>query len=139
MMGARLLQNFFRRIPDSEGKQATIRAFLCPLSTYIYLHFVPEFDGPWRVNHEALDFIVVLYAAFSFALLAALALDLLPAKPRRIGSLVLDASAVTGLMLFTHQYGIAIFGFYMWVCLGYGLRYGVAFLRLAQTVTVDDF
>jgi two-component system sensor histidine kinase RpfC len=60
-------------------------------------------------------------------------------KPRRVVALLVDASTVTAAMLATYEYGTAFFGFYMWICLGYGLRYGASFLRLAQSITVVGF
>ena len=133
------IREFFERFPDTEGEQATIRALFCPLVAAAYMYSLPEQDGPWQLDHRLLYLMVVLYAFAALLILLALIAHPEASKPRRVTALVVDATTVTASMLATYEYGIAFFGFYMWICLGYGLRYGTAFLRLAQSVTVVGF
>lgn len=133
------LRRFFQRFPDTEGEQATIRAFFCPLVAALYMYSLPDQDGPWQIDHQLLYWMVALYAIAAALILIALIMNPEASHPRRVTALVVDAATVTASMLATYQYGIAFFGFYMWICLGYGLRYGAKFLRLAQVVTVIGF
>lgn len=133
------LRSFFQRFPDTEGEQATIRALFCPLVAAAYMYSLPDTSGPWRIDHDLLYMMVVLYALAALGILLALVAHPEASKSRRITALLVDAATVTASMLATYEYGIAFFGFYMWICLGYGLRYGAPFLRLAQSVTVVGF
>ena len=133
------LRSFFRRFPDTEGEQATIRALFCPLVAAVYMYSLPDTSGPWRIDHDLLYMMVVLYALAAIGILLALIAHPEASKSRRVTALLVDAATVTASMLATYEYGIAFFGFYMWICLGYGLRYGTPFLRLAQSVTVVGF
>jgi two-component system sensor histidine kinase RpfC len=133
------LRKFFDRFPDTEGEQATIRAVFCPLVAAAYMYSIPDQDGLWPIDHELLYWMVAIYAFAAALILLALIANPKPSHLRRITALVVDATTVTMSMLATYEYGIAFFGFYMWICLGYGLRYGARFLRLAQIVTVAGF
>lgn len=133
------LRSFFQRFPDTEGEQATIRALFCPLVAAAYMYSLPDMSGPWRIDHDLLYVMVVLYALAAIGILLALVAYPAASKSRRVTALLVDAATVTASMLATYEYGIAFFGFYMWICLGYGLRYGAPFLRLAQSVTVVGF
>ena len=133
------LTSFFQRFPDTEGEQATIRALFCPLVAAAYMYSLPDTSGAWRIDHDLLYVMVVLYALSAIAILLALIAHPEASKPRRVTALLVDAATVTASMLATYEYGISFFGFYMWICLGYGLRYGKPFLRLAQLVTVVGF
>jgi two-component system sensor histidine kinase RpfC len=133
------LRNFFLRFPDTEGEQATIRVVFCPIVAAAYMYSLPDHDGIWRIDHRLLYTMVVLYAIAAALILIALLANPTPSAPRRTVALLVDAFTVTASMLVTYEYGIAFFGFYMWICLGYGLRYGARFLRLAQGVTVLGF
>lgn len=130
---------FFNRFPDTEGEQATIRVLFCPLVAGAYMYSVPAHDGTWPIDHSLLYTMVVLYGIAAALLFLALAANPVASRSRRVIALLVDASTVTAAMLVTYEYGIAFFGFYMWICLGYGLRYGAPFLRLAQYVTVAGF
>jgi two-component system sensor histidine kinase RpfC len=138
VMATRIRQ-FFDRFPDTEGEQATIRALFCPLIAAAYMYSLPDQDGPWQIDHHLLYLMVMLYAIAALLILMALLAHPAASRPRRITALLVDAATVTASMLATYEYGIAFFGFYMWICLGYGLRYGTSFLRLAQSVTVVGF
>lgn len=133
------IRKFFERFPDTEGEQATIRALFCPLVAAVYMYSLPDTSGEWQLDHQLLYLMVVLYAIAAILILLALLAHPEASKPRRVTALLVDAATVTASMLATYEYGIAFFGFYMWICLGYGLRYGTAFLRLAQSVTVIGF
>ena len=133
------IRKFFERFPDTEGEQATIRALFCPLVAGAYMYSLPDKSGDWQLDHQLLYVMVVLYAIAAILILLALLAHPEASKPRRVTALLVDATTVTASMLATYEYGIAFFGFYMWICLGYGLRYGTAFLRLAQAVTVVGF
>lgn len=133
------IRTFFQRFPDTEGEQATIRAVFCPLVAAAYMYSLPDHDGTWQLDHRLLYTMVVLYALAAVLILLALIAHPAASRPRRVTALLVDAATVTASMLATYEYGIAFFGFYMWICLGYGLRYGTSFLRLAQTATVIGF
>jgi len=63
------LRSFFQRFPDTEGEQATIRALFCPLVAAVYMYSLPETSGPWRIDHDLLYVMVVLYALAAIAIL----------------------------------------------------------------------
>ena len=136
---AESLRSLFKRVPDTEAEQATIRAVFCPLVAALYMYSIPDRAGQRAINHHLLYLMVLLYAIAAAAVLGALFVNPAPSQRRRIASLLVDAATVTATMLVTFEYGVAFFGFFMWICLGYGLRYGAAFLRLAQAVTVVGF
>ena len=133
------LREFFGRFPDTEGEQAVIRLVLVPPMGLLYMQFVPAYDGVWPIDRPFIYGILALYAVMAAAILAALLINPKPSIPRRVVAVVTDTLAVTASMLALHQYGIAIFGFYIWTCLGHGLRYGRLFLHLAQSMTILGF
>jgi len=133
------IREFFERFPDTEGEQATIRVLFCPWLAAAYMYTLPEQSGPWHIDHRLLYTMVGLYASAAILILLALIAHPAASRPRRVTALLVDAATVTAAMLATYEYGIAFFGFYMWICLGYGLRYGTSFLRMAQTATVLGF
>ena len=124
--------------PDSEHEQAIIRVVIVSL---LALYFYILDDGTARpgVDYHA----GFLFACFYLAT-AILIVGMIVARPgksvaRRIFAMVGDQTTLSALMYFGGEAGAGIYPIYLWITLGYGFRYGVAYLRPAALFSILGF
>lgn len=123
--------------PDSEHAQALIRIIITGIGL-LYVLFMDANGNLAAGQHPAL--LVTFYA-----LLAAIGIFLLivirpqGSLTRRLLSMVLDFGSLSYFMYVLEDKGIQFFAIYLWVAIGYGLRYGVRYLYTAMAVSIVSF
>ena len=128
----------FRNRPDTEHEQALVRvgvatvvfAYLC---AYGYLT-----EGSISAVREAV-IVFSLFLPFSLAVLAAIALRPGASPFRRLLTMVADLGTTSFLL---YAYGEAtawLYALYIWISVGYGLRYGQRYLLAATLVATGGF
>ena len=124
--------------PDSEHEQAIIRVVIVSL---LALYFYILDDGGARAG---VDYRAGFLFACAYLAIAVLIVGLIVAWPgksvaRRIFAMVGDQTTLSVLMYFGGEAGAGIYPIYLWITLGYGFRYGVAYLRPAALFSIVGF
>src|SRR5512142_26356 len=125
----RLVKQFKNR-PDSEFQQALIRVA-------IGLVFLAYFSGVARLEDSLRGTAQMVSAVFTgiAVLIATLSLASQKASPpRRIVAMSLDYATCSFLLTYTGEAGSPLLVVYLWVTLGNGFRYGVAYLYAATAM-----
>ncbi len=131
------LRERLARRPDSEHGQALIRIVITSIAL-LYLVLLNAKHDLAANRHYMLLFV-------SCALLAAVGIFSLiviypQASPtRRVLTMIFDFSAMSYIMYAMADKGIVFFSIYLWVAIGYGLRYGVRYLYAAMVVSIASF
>lgn len=133
-----MLGNFFRQIrTNNELEQALLRV---SFTTIIFIHLLSTLstDKYTEVEKIALassgGFLI-----FSISFMAAIFFNREPSERRQLLAIVADLSAVTAVMLMTGETGALLFGIYLWIIVGNGLRYGIQSLIRAHAISVCGF
>ncbi len=124
--------------PDSEHEQAVIRVVIVSLLA-LYFYILDDGTTLVGVDYHA----GFLFACFYLAT-AVLIVGMIVARPgksvaRRIFAMVGDQTTLSVLMYFGGEAGAGIYPIYLWITLGYGFRYGVAYLRPAALFSILGF
>ena len=124
--------------PDSEHEQAVTRLLVVPgmLAYMLWAPFPPE-QAAW-VRQVSL---LIFAAGLVSALLVALDILWRPgvSHTRRCWSLLADVAGVAASMLAGGTIASVFFPLLLWIILGYGFRYGRAYLLLASAASVAAF
>ena len=135
----RFLQSLIKRIrsrPDTECQQALIRVA-------IGLVFLTYFSSEHAVLDDAIrgtaQFVSILFTGIA-VLFVALPLASLKVSPlRRIVAMAMDYATCSFLLTYTGEAGSPLLVVYLWVTLGNGFRYGVAYLYTATAMAITGF
>lgn len=127
------VRNFFAKLPDNEGEQAAMRMFLYTSLGFIYVYSLP---AAANLNFDLIYTVIGIYFLAAVNIFGTLLFNPKRSFVRRLAGLFIDVLIVSALMLMTNEYGIAFFGFYMWICQEYALQNGRSFLRWAQSASV---
>jgi two-component system sensor histidine kinase RpfC len=124
--------------PDSEHAQAIIRLVIGLLASAYLINPVLA-DGvvsseEWRVLILTTSFVL-----FSVAVLACIVIYPQVSVWRRVLGIFVDTGTTTCVLYFTESAGAAVYGVYLWVAFGNGLRYGPRYLYLASVMSVIGF
>src|SRR5512139_4855 len=133
------LQPLIKRIrsrPDSECQQGLIRVV-------IGLVFLAYFSSEHAVLDDAIRSTVQLVSILftgTALLIVALSLASLNVSPvRRIVAMAMDYATCSFLLTYTGEAGSPLLVVYLWVTLGNGFRYGVAYLYAATAMAIAGF
>lgn len=122
---------------SSEQEQALLRLVFALL---IFVYFLITFYTD--VNHQAHKSAFIFSSGFLF-FSSLLALAILrnnkPYKNRLLLAMIADLGAVTLVMIITGETGALLFGIYLWVIVGNGIRYGTQSLIRSQVISVLGF
>ncbi len=124
--------------PDSEHEQAVIRVVLVGFLTLYFGLLDPAEGAP------STDYVLGFYYALGYLLTSIAVVGCIVAWPgksvaRRIFTMFGDQSTLSALLYFGGDAGAAIYPIYLWITLGYGFRYGVAYLRPAAILSFLGF
>jgi two-component system sensor histidine kinase RpfC len=124
--------------PDSEHEQAVIRVVLVGLLALYFGLLDPAEGAP------STDYVLGFYYALGYLLTSIGVVGCIVAWPgksvaRRIFTMFSDQSTLSALLYFGGDAGAAIYPIYLWITLGYGFRYGVAYLRPAAILSFLGF
>lgn len=139
---------FIQRVREREGEheQVVLRVAFS-LVIFIYLVIEKFFDALNSIPSNVLYFLEI-WIALSFALLFVVLVNQLSSRKRQWVAMFLDIGAVTFLMLNLKEAGYLLFGIYLWVIVGNGIRYGVppligsyvfSLVGFALVVTLNPF
>ena len=125
-----------RNRPDTECQQALIRVA-------IGLVFLTYFSSEYAVLDDAIrgpaQLISLLFTGIGI-LIVALSLVSRHISPlRRIFAMMLDYATCSFLLTYTGEAGSPLLVVYLWVTLGNGFRYGVAYLYAATAMAITGF
>jgi two-component system sensor histidine kinase RpfC len=133
------LQRPVKRIksrPDTEFQQALIRVVIGLVFLIYFSSDLASLDLALR--HTA-QFVSVLFTGIA-VLIVALLLTSLKASPlRRIVAMSIDYATCSFLLTYTGEAGSPLLVVYLWVTLGNGFRYGVAYLYAATAMAITGF
>ncbi|KVW92782.1 ATP-binding protein [Thiobacillus denitrificans] len=133
------LQRLVKRIrsrPDTEFQQALIRVVIGLVFLAYFSSDVAPLDGATRGTAQLVSVVFTGLAG----LIVALSLVSLAASPsRRIVAMLMDYATCSFLLTYTGEAGSPLLVVYLWVTLGNGFRYGVAYLYAATAMAIAGF
>lgn len=136
---AKLVHSFQAHIgarQDSEFQQSFIRLVIgVVLVTYFSSKALPVTPEMRQMAYGVLSVLFVF--GFLITLSTLISLNISPL--RRHLSMVLDYGVVSSLLVIAGEMGTPLLVVYLWVTLGYGFRYGPAYLVTAAALAVTSF
>ncbi|MHB0916656.1 MAG: ATP-binding protein [Thiobacillus sp.] len=133
------LQRLVKRIrsrPDTEFQQALIRVVIGLIFLAYFSSDVAPIDGATRGMAQ---FVSVLFTGLAILVVALSLISLKASPPRRIVAMLMDYATCSFLLTFTGEAGSPLLVVYLWVTLGNGFRYGVAYLYAATAMAITGF
>ena len=133
------LLRFVKRIrsrPDTEFQQALIRVVIGLVFLGYFSSDLATLDATIRSTAQSIS-ILFTGTAVLFVALTLLSLDASP--PRRIAAMAMDYATCSFLLTYTGEAGSPLLVVYLWVTLGNGFRYGVAYLYAATAMAITGF
>ncbi|MDX9862742.1 MAG: hypothetical protein RBS99_17680 [Rhodospirillales bacterium] len=125
--------------PDSEHEQAIVRVVIvAALLVYFYGLALLEVPLPLSAN-ASLVWTAVVYLAFSCAHVALIIAWPRKSAARRLISAVGDFVALLAVLRLGGEYTAPLYPIYLWVTLGFGFRYGLAYLGAATVGATISF
>ncbi|MGA9033103.1 MAG: ATP-binding protein [Sulfuricaulis sp.] len=124
--------------PDSEHAQAAIRLVIGLIASVYLINSVLSDSAisreEWRIIILTISFVL-----FSVAVLTSIVIFPKVSVWRRVLGIFADIFTTTCVLYFTDSVGAAVYGVYLWVTFGNGLRYGPRYLYLASAMSVIGF
>jgi len=124
--------------PDTEDEQARVRVVINSV-IFAYLVYLDYADLPLPTPPARLYTVFGGFYLLSVVLWVRVVLAPDVSILRRYASMLLDLSVVTYLMLACGHYGVIFYVLYLWITVGYGIRYGIRYLFAAMGVSVIGF
>ncbi|MGZ8995516.1 MAG: ATP-binding protein [Rhodospirillales bacterium] len=122
---------------DSEHEQAAVRvAIVAILFLYVLFHVTGE---PGGSDHATLVALGGGYLAISLVILAGIIALPAPSPLRRIFAMVTDFSVLSGFMHLGGEDAAPFYPVYLWIALGNGFRYGLAYLASSVAMAAVGF
>lgn len=132
------LINKLSKRDDTEHEQVVIRLAIAT-SIGLYLGFIDAVS--WRGGIAPI-FVISCFVCYSFACMMILA-AVIKSPDRNPGRIILgiclDCSAATFLMIYGGAATAAVYGVYLWITIGNGLRFGRSFLLTSVVISVLGF
>jgi len=127
----------FNRREDSEHEQAFVRIIISILMS-IYLGIQSYMHGDIADAIHGIQVMLVL-PAFSVVMLIAIMISPGVSRVRRILGMLVDYGATTYLMFYYGETMTPLYVLYLWITIGYGLRYGKEYLYIATVYSLVGF
>jgi two-component system sensor histidine kinase RpfC len=131
----RLVKRIKRR-PDSEFQQALIRVVIGLVFLVYFSRDLATLGDAIRDTAQAVS---VLFTGIAMLIAALSAISLKASPPRRFVAMSLDYATCSFLLTYTGEAGSPLLVVYLWVTLGNGFRYGVAYLYVATAMAITGF
>lgn len=128
-----------KKRPDSEHEQACIRIIIVAI---VLIYFLISSALKPHIASQSISY--GLYWLLFYALCAGLIFAHIVFKPainprRRLLAIIGDMSSISMMLYFTDEFGTVFFTLYLWVSIGYGLRFGQTYLYVAMLGAVAGF
>ncbi len=123
---------------DSEHGQAIVRIVFVSI-VFVYF-FSPVFAA--RADASSVQSARILgltSISVSIAIFAAIVLWPMASVPRRLVGMIHDVAAISLAMYFGNSVGAAVAVVYLWITIGNGFRYGVAYLYGCAALCISGF
>jgi len=133
------LQRLLKRIrsrPDTEFQQALIRVVIGLVFLAYFSSDVAPLDGATRGMAQLVS---AVFTGLAGLIVALSLVSLAASPPRRIVAMLLDYATCSFLLTYTGEAGSPLLVVYLWVTLGNGFRYGVAYLYAATAMAITGF
>jgi two-component system sensor histidine kinase RpfC len=125
-----------RARPDTEFQQTFLRVVFVSL---LYVYFSLDLFDQAAEMRKASHVIVVIFLCTSIILMASTLANTSASAVRRIVGALLDFAGITTVLLVGNQAATPILFAYLWVIMGNGLRYGVAYLFASTLLACIGF
>lgn len=138
-----IFSKFFQKFQDnflthgSEFEQALIRILLT-FTVFVYISYKIIY-GEGLAGFKGVYLASIIYLSISLALAIFIFHNKHPSKTRQLLSMLADVSIVTYAMSTSRESGSALYGIYLWLAVGNGLRYGSKSLLMAQGLSLIGF
>lgn len=126
------------RRPDTEREQALVRLFIMAF-IFAYVAYLDYSGGDLAVPKSNLYVIVGGFCVVSIVIFIGTLLSQGTSGLRHYSSLLLDLVGTTYLIYACENYGIVFYVLYLWITVGYGIRYGVRYLYTGTVLSVVGF
>lgn len=133
------LLRFVKRVrsrPDTEFQQALIRVVIGLVFLAYFSSDLATLDGNTRSTAQSIS---ILFTGIAVLFVALTLLSLNASPPRRIAAMAMDYTTCSFLLTYTGEAGSPLLVVYLWVTLGNGFRYGVAYLYTATAMAITGF
>ena len=133
------LHRLIKRIrsrPDTEFQQASIRVVIGLVFFAYFSSSLAALDEPLR---DTVQLVLVLFTAIALLIVTHSLVDLKASPPRRILAMAMDYATCSFLLTYSGEAGSPLLVIYLWVTLGNGFRYGVAYLYAATAMAITGF
>jgi len=134
-----LLPELVKRIrsrPDTEFQQASIRVVIGLVFLAYYSSSLATLDDSVR---DTAQFVSALFTGLALLIVALSLVSPKASPPRRIVAMAMDYATCSFLLTYTGEAGSPLLVVYLWVILGNGFRYGVAYLYAATAMAITGF
>ena len=95
-----------------------------------------------KVPEEIIYWIIIggfAYLLLAFIIFFFVVLDIFHAYFRRLTGIFLDITLTTIAIYSLSEYGVPLFAFYLWISIGNGFRFGVAYLLICTVLSIIGF
>jgi two-component system sensor histidine kinase RpfC len=125
-----------RSRPDTEFQQALIRVVIGLVFLAYFSSTLVPLDDALR---NTAQFVSVLFTAIALLIITLSLVNLKASPARRIVAMAMDYATCSFLLTYTGEAGSPLLVVYLWVTLGNGFRYGVAYLYAATAMAITGF
>jgi two-component system sensor histidine kinase RpfC len=132
---SRLVERIRSR-PDSESQQAMIRVVI---GLVFLAYFSSDLASLDELTRNTAQSISILFTGVAALFVALTLLDLNASPSRRVAAMAMDYATCSFLLTYTGEAGSPLLVVYLWVTLGNGFRYGVAYLYAATGMAIAGF
>lgn len=122
---------------DSEHEQALVRLAICAV-VMVYL-VVLQWRAPSGTSYVVEIIAGAIFIAFSAGIFLAIVAQPAASVMRRFLAMVADNVATTFFMVSAGAAGSPLYGVYLWITIGYGVRYGTKYLFVCQALSLIGF
>ena len=130
---------FIQKVKDRDGEyeQVSLRV-LYSLAIFLYLSFETLLDRSRSIPLNVYVFSII-YLSVSIGLLLLLLHKQTGSRKRQWGSMISDIGAITYALLYLQEMGFLLFGIYLWIIVGNGIRYGIPSLIASYALSLLGF
>ncbi|MCR4300413.1 MAG: GGDEF domain-containing protein [Sulfuricaulis sp.] len=122
---------------DSEHEQSLIRVVIASL-VLLYLLFANA-NGKLALDQRHMVLVIGSALAIATGIFSLIVIWPQASPLRRLVAMTLDFGILSYLMYVLEDKGILFFSLYLWVTVGYGLRYGALYLYTAMAISIVSF
>jgi two-component system sensor histidine kinase RpfC len=130
---------FFQQVRGREGEyeQVSLRV-VYSLAIFLYMSIENLFNQTHVIPSNVYVFSII-YLIISVGLFFLLLFKQAGSRKRQWVSMIADIGAITYALLYLQEMGFLLFGIYLWVIVGNGIRYGIPSLIVSYLLSLVGF